>query len=187
MKNNKNSGFTLIELVVVIVILAVLAVAAIPRFMSYQRDAQLARADTAFASFKNSVQLYHSKWLTQGEPNGVVAYGQGDIYPSKAGYPISVDEAPRVPTSEDQPTIRGEDCVKLWNALTQTDLTIRAQHEGSGHVLPSNTDIVSWYTGNDECYYYYTPSFTIEEKLPILYYLPQTGELRQTKEGASSE
>ncbi|EGU29435.1 type II secretion system protein [Vibrio scophthalmi] len=185
MNKNNQSGFTLIELVVVIVILAILAVVAFPRFVSYQRDAHLARADAAFASFENAVQMYHSKWLTEGETSNVVDYGEGDIYPSSTGFPISIGHAPIPSGSSSSNAIRGEDCVNLWHALTNNDLTIRAQHEGSGVVLPSSTDIVSWYTGADECYYYYTPSFSIDEKLPILYYEPLTGKLNQTTERPS--
>ncbi|EGU46743.1 hypothetical protein VII00023_07409 [Vibrio ichthyoenteri ATCC 700023] len=185
MNKNNQSGFTLIELVVVIVILAILTVVAFPRFSSYQRDAHIARADTAFASFENAVQLYHSKWLTEGETSSAVDYGEGDIYPSSTGFPISVGYAPIQPGSATSNAIRGEDCVSLWHALTNNDLTIRAQHEDSGAVLPSSTDIVSWYTGSNQCYYYYTPSYTKDEKLPILYYEPLTGKLKQTTERPS--
>jgi len=186
MKNSSNKGFTLIELVVVIVILGVLAVTAAPRFLNYQRDAHLARADAAFASFEASVGLYHAKWLTEGEPTGIVDYGNGDVYPSATGFPISVNQTPLAPNDNDTILIRGGDCVLLWDALIDTDLEIRSQHDDPGTVLPSEEEIVSWYTSGNECYYYYTPSFTIDERLPILYYSPLTGETRQTTEMASS-
>ncbi|RTZ16918.1 prepilin-type N-terminal cleavage/methylation domain-containing protein [Vibrio aquaticus] len=184
---SKNSGFTLIELVVVIVILGVLAVTAAPRFLNYQRDAHLSVADGAFASFEAGVTMYHDKWLTEGEPTGIVDYGEGDVYPSTTGFPISVNQPPLVPNNNDNIQIRGGDCVSLWNAMVDTDLAIRSQHSGSGAVLPSEEQIVSWYTSSNECYYYYyTPSFNISEPLPILYYSPLTGETRQAMEMASS-
>ena len=186
MKTIKTQGFTLIELVVVIVILGTLAVTAAPRFLNYQRDAHLARADAAFASFEASISFYHSKWLTEGEHVGIVDYGNGDVYPSSTGFPISVDRTPLTPNDNDSILIRGGDCVLLWDALVDTDLAIRSQHADPGTVLPSDEEIVSWYTSGNECYYYYTPSFTIEERLPILYYSPLTGETRQTFEMASS-
>ncbi|MGF1720399.1 type II secretion system GspH family protein [Vibrio kyushuensis] len=179
----KLKAFTLIELVVVIVILGILAVTAAPRFLSYQRDAHIARADTAFADFQAAAHFYHSKWLVEGEPapTETVDYGQGDIYPSLVGYPISVDQPPY----EDATGIRGSDCVALWDALIDTDLTIRSQMS-TGYVLPSHTDIVSWYTGSNECYYYYTTSYSSTEQLPILYYEPITGEMRTTEENPST-
>ncbi|OLQ94403.1 methylation site containing protein [Vibrio ponticus] len=176
MKNNKNSGFTLIELVVVIVILALLAVVALPRFTSFTREAHEARADGAFSSFASAVQLFHSKWLTQGEPEPTetVDYGNNDIHPSITGYPISVgDNQP--PTDSDYP-VNGEDCVDLWHALTNNDLTIRSL-SGTGVILPSDTDIVSWYRGKHECTYYYTSGFAEDEHMPSMFYSPITGDI----------
>ncbi len=172
MKNNKNSGFTLIELVVVIVILAVLAVVALPRFISYQRDAHLARADTAFASFENAVQLYHSKWFTEGEPTGVVGYATGDIYPTSTGYPLTLRD--NIANQKPIDKLEGNDCLDLWRSLLTTDLTV-AQHTVGEPVYNHQDDIVSWYTG-DQCYYYYTKGFNAGERLPILYYNPVSGE-----------
>lgn len=175
MNKNNQSGFTLIELVVVIVILAILAVVAFPRFISYQRDAHESRADSAFASFSSAVQLYHSKWLTQGEPSPQhpVNYGQGEIYPSRQGFPISVGN------KYDGQQVSGGECVELWHALTNNDLTISAMI-GSDSILPSTTDIVSWYrTGKDglECTYYYTTGYHEDEKMPLMIYSPLTGNI----------
>lgn len=92
----RNFGFTLIELVVVIVILGILAVTVAPRFFNLQRDAHEKRAAAAFASFRSAVTLYNTRWLVDGEPviSQAVSYGQGNIYPSAAGYPMSVDQIP---------------------------------------------------------------------------------------------
>lgn len=173
-KNTK--GFTLIELVVVIVILGILAVTAAPRFINLTRDTHETRAKAAFASFATATQLYHDKWLTSGEPDSsqpLAGYGDGNVYPSIAGYPLSVDQGPISAGAK----LRGEDCSKLWGALMNTELTIR-DHGSS--VFPSEHDIVSWYTGDQKCYYYYTTSFSLGEKLPILYYSPFTGESEVT-------
>lgn len=174
MKKSRIRGFTLIELVVVIVILGVLAVTAAPRFLNYQRDAHIARADAAFGAFANSVQLYQAKWLTQGEPETPVSYGSGTIYPSTPGYPMSVGSAPIDPTVG---PVRGSDCVAMWNALMQVDLTIRPL---TGTILPSDTDIVSWYTTSNQCTYYYTTGYSNGEEMPLLLYSPLTGVIEKT-------
>ncbi|MDK9736659.1 prepilin-type N-terminal cleavage/methylation domain-containing protein [Vibrio sp. D404a] len=180
---SKFRGFTLLELIVVVVILGVLAITVAPRFMGVQRDAHEALAQGAFSAFRNSIDMYHSQWLVDGEPDfdQVVNYGEGDVYPSETGFPISVREQP--PTQA--PQVEGDQCVALWNSLIDSDLIARSQYD-TGYILPSTEAIVSWYTGTPECYYYYTPSFTQSERLPILYYSPITGEVRVTRQLANS-
>ena len=177
MKKNNYSGFTLIELVVVIVILATLAVVAFPRFFSYQRDAHLARADAAFSSFESAVQMYHSKWLAEGEPSGVVDYATGDIFPSTTGYPLTL----RTDNAPDH--LEGDDCIDLWRSLLNTDLTVDRH---TSDVYGSESDIVAWFTGDKQCYYYYTSGFDEKERLPVLHYSPITGQFTQDSNVPSS-
>ncbi|MDD1826378.1 type II secretion system GspH family protein [Photobacterium sp. ZSDE20] len=178
---SKSQGFTLLELVVVIVILGILAVTAAPRFLGVQRDAHEALAQGAFAAFRNSIDMYHSQWLVDGEPgfDQVVNYGQGDIYPSSSGFPFAVGDAP----VSAGVGLSGDDCVELWNALMTTDLTIRAH--GSS-VFPSEENIVGWYTADPSCYYYYTSGFSFGEDIPRLNYFPLTGEVTITADSPSS-
>lgn len=172
------NGFTLLELVVVIVILGILSVTAAPRFLNIQRDAHESLAQAAFSSFRTAINMYHSQWLVDGEPkfSETVSYGVGDVYPSDTGFPIAVDTAPSNGTS----IANGEYCAAIWTAIMDSDLTVRPQ--GVGSVLPSNTDIVSWYTSAPACYYYYTTGFANGESLPHLLYSPITGEITITTE-----
>jgi MSHA pilin protein MshA len=62
---SRSSGFTLIELVVVITILAILSAAALPRFVSLQQDARIAKLDGIAGSLRAAAALAHAACLSQ--------------------------------------------------------------------------------------------------------------------------
>lgn len=139
----KNRGFTLIELVVVIVILGILAVTAAPKFLNLQTDAHKSLMQGVYGSFNTALDLYHSQWLVEGEPDLVTGYADGKLYASIAGYPINDKNTGKVD---------GPGCKAIFESLIDTDLTlIEEAMESTAEV----GDIIYHYTGNQRCYYSY--------------------------------
>ncbi len=66
MKINKQSGFTLIELVVVIIILGILAVTAAPKFLNLQTDARSSTLQGLKGALQGANTLVYSKASIQG-------------------------------------------------------------------------------------------------------------------------
>ncbi len=56
-RNNRKSGFTLIELIVVIAILAILAAVAVPNYIGLSKKAQTATQVAAAAEFANAINI----------------------------------------------------------------------------------------------------------------------------------
>lgn len=96
----KQSGFTLIELVVVIIILGILAVTAAPRFINLQGDARLSSLQGMRAAIQGSNSLVYSKAAIGGDErtataswanNDGVDLGTGTLAVTNFGY-LQADE-----------------------------------------------------------------------------------------------
>jgi len=72
---NKNSGFTLTELIVAIVILSILSLAAMPRFLNLNDDAKEAYLKTHKAAFIDALAMLKGRHITAGEPNQLLVNG----------------------------------------------------------------------------------------------------------------
>jgi len=75
---NKQSGFTLIELVMVIVILGVLAVVALPKFVDLKGDAQQAAVDGVAGSLASASSINYAARLSKAT-NGVAIANCTDV------------------------------------------------------------------------------------------------------------
>ena len=65
---NKQSGFTLMELVIVVVILGFLAVTAIPKFLDLTDQAKQANIEGMAGGFATAVSLARAQWEAEGRP-----------------------------------------------------------------------------------------------------------------------
>lgn len=63
---NRQSGFTLIELVIVIVLLGVLAAIAVPRFVNLEDDAQAASLESTAAALSSAMSINYAGCALNG-------------------------------------------------------------------------------------------------------------------------
>lgn len=61
LKQSKNKGFTLVELLIVVIILALLAAIVVPQFSSSTDDAKVASLDTTLSNIRAAVDLYYQQ------------------------------------------------------------------------------------------------------------------------------
>lgn len=83
---NRQSGFTLIELVIVIVILGILAATALPRFSDLSGDARAAKAQAGLAAIKSAAVIAHATALARNNAAAVSIEDQNitlvNLYPT---------------------------------------------------------------------------------------------------------
>ena len=83
---NRQSGFTLIELVVVITILGILAAFAIPRFTQLDSQARIAAVTSLGGSLQSASALAHAQYLASGTAPATVTM-DGQAIALTNGYP----------------------------------------------------------------------------------------------------
>jgi type IV pilus assembly protein PilA len=83
MKRNKQSGFTLIELMIVVAIIGILAAVAIPAFLEYMNSGKGSEGDIAINHLEKNAKAYYVK--ASDFPQGTEAATPGTACCSQAG------------------------------------------------------------------------------------------------------
>ena len=79
---NRQSGFTLIELMIVVAIIGILAAIAFPAYTRYVENARRADAQGALMSLANAMERFHTQNGTYS--GATVGSGAGAIFPAEA-------------------------------------------------------------------------------------------------------
>ena len=163
---NKQQGFSLIELVIVIVILGLLAATAIPRFLNVTDDAEDASVDGVSGGLATAVGFVRAQWEVDGRRNtSVVLDGTSVSLDTRFGFPTGS-------SNTDATTMTDATCQEVFNDVLQSAprnviytadarnqrYTVRVL-EGVGGVSTS-IDGVS-VAGIDLCVYHQTASLTL--------------------------
>ena len=85
---NKQTGFTLIELIMVIVILGILAATALPKFVNLGSDARTAAVQALEGSMRSANSIIYAKAAVQNQAG---ATGSVTIPGANGGSPITVN------------------------------------------------------------------------------------------------
>ncbi|WP_274620333.1 type II secretion system protein [Colwellia maritima] len=168
---NKQTGFTLIELVVVIVILGILAVTAAPKFIDLQSDARTATLKAVKASMQSASALIHSKSLIAGVENDAsaatsVVTVNGVQTQVNYGYPLADYTGANAANPGDWEDLLDLNTAEFTMVVVGTQFVVHP----TGITAPSA--VSATVTATNNCYAYYTeatstttPTYTVVDCL----------------------
>jgi len=141
---NRQTGFTLIELIVVILILSILAATALPRFIDVTGDAHTAAVSGAAGGLGAAVALGHAQWVANqsNEEAAVAGFGDGLMVANAEGWLRNNNVAVVVGT---EPVLS---CIAVWENAMLNPPSVSAP-AGSGEYTTVDTP------AGDVCTYTY--------------------------------
>ena len=126
---NKQSGFTLIELVIVVVILGFLAVTAIPKFLDLTDQAKQANIEGMAGGFATAVSLARTQWEAEGRPKdatnqNIINYDGTELMLTSQASGISPGYVVSSVRGQNSGAALGGDfsaanCVDIWQSIFQ--------------------------------------------------------------------
>ncbi len=163
----KQSGFTLIELVIVVVILGFLAVTAIPKFLDLTDQAKQANIEGMAGGFATGVSLARAQWEAEARPTdsgsrNVVDYDgtlvllttQDTANGIRGGYIVS-----SLNGDNDGATLGtgfgASNCLDIWNSILQQPPVSTTSIDTLNDVPSTNYFVTNSGTGSDAlCHYF---------------------------------
>ncbi|MBS3805818.1 MAG: prepilin-type N-terminal cleavage/methylation domain-containing protein [Oleiphilaceae bacterium] len=171
-QNEKQKGFTLIELVVVIAILAILAAFALPRFAQLSEQAHRSSIQGTSGALSAGVALAKAQWIGNGgntseeEREELTGFGNGDINVSEKGWPISTGTY--LGEENGAVVMVAERCRQVWVALLQSN----APSVG----VTATEDDYTASASDSECTY----TYNLDGQDSVIGYNADTGEVSTT-------
>lgn len=138
--NNKNKGFSLIEIAILLVIVAVVASTALPKIQGGLKGSTVSVASMA-GELDGAVKQARAQWFSNGQRGvaQITDFADGQVWSGKRGWPIGHSSAE--PTS-----LSATACADVWNGVMRGGDVPRASTDNSTPWTAT--------TGNrDECQY----------------------------------
>lgn len=124
----RQSGFTLIELVIVIVLLGLLAATALPRLLSATDNAEVAALEAVAGGISTAVSIAHGQWAADGNQSGAATTASDKVainldgkvfYMNEYGWPANVSASGDAAANSQT----ADECKQVFDNILQSSPT----------------------------------------------------------------